>query len=302
MKSNGHSLDPVSHDVKHAEAMVDAILDAEVSPPTKVQDFKRSWGKNGKAFDFYKLVRWDEWWDEFATATLSNGRLKYKTAWSFAKAKGGKSTQKRELIYEMIGPSPENPKDKWRVPWLGDWQKRRANCFWALDDPAKVNGIKRALKERQDALDAALAIAPLSVQQLQRWVRLTEKIDEAFNGEPFLKQYSANHPQNVARFRAYMSMQKAAARQLEAASRLWLMAHGLNPSEPDKWLATAALAAGAGAAVGVRIGMGAGQPPNTISASPTESDLLLARSMRAKAQLFDLRLPEVIQGESKTKQ
>ena len=301
MKSNGNGYDPHGR-VLRAEAMVDAILDAEVEPPIKVdQNFKRSENKNGKAMDFYKSVRWDEWWDEFCTATLPNGRLKYKTAWSFAKAKVKKESQ-RQLIYEMIGPAPETPKEHWRVPWLGDWQKRRANGFWALDDPAKVAGIKKALKERQDALEAALAIAPLSVQQIQRWIRLTEKIDEAFNGEPFLKEFSANHPKNEARFKAYMQMHTAAARQLRAASEMYLSLHGLNPSEPDKWLATAALAAGAGAYMGAKAG--SNQLPISPLAGnlPSPSDIQLARAMRDKAQLYGTPLPDVIQPETKTKQ
>lgn len=302
MKSNGNSSEPKPVTI-HAEELIDAILDAEVSPPTKEQNYVQTKGRHLEpAYKFYQSIRWDEWWDEFATAIGSTGRLKYQTAWSFAKEKGKKVQKHKEWIYAMIGPKQENSNG---IPWLGDWQKRRANCFWALDDPEKIKGIKQAFKERRDALDAALAIAPLSVQQIQRWLRLAEKIDDAFGGEPFLKELSANHPKNEARFKAYMMMHKAASAQLERASKMWLMAHGLNPSNTDQWAQMAILASGAAAgAAGMAAFAGArsGAAQPGITEGPSHSDILLAQSIKDKARLYGLPLPDGLVDGPKSKQ
>jgi hypothetical protein len=91
---------------------------------------------------------------------------------------------------------------------LGDWQKRRADGFWAFDDPARMRSINQVIKERTYAQEAARALGPLTVKQIERWERLAAKIDEAFAGEPFLRDEEPTSPKNRLRFRTYVRMHK----------------------------------------------------------------------------------------------
>lgn len=301
MKSNGKS-DPTVID----SALVDDedILDEGVGAPTKpVQKFHCA--GTGEGYKYYKTIPWDEWWNEFSTGIDSQGHLKYKTVWSYIKAKV-KDSKKRQYLYEMIGPMPDPPTNL-RVPWLGDWQKRRASGFWALDDPRKMRQIQAAIKQKQDSLDAAKAVAPLTVQQMQRFTRLLEKVDEAFGGEPFLSSLPPDHPKNQARFQAYVGCMKAATGMQNRAIELWFKAHGLDPSQPEQWLQMALVAGGqigaaaalTGAKNSAQIAQAFQQQSSVQSLSDllpeglTKFDLKLAQYMREKAEMYDLKLPDI---------
>jgi hypothetical protein len=160
-------------------------------------------------------------------ATLANGALKYRTAWAFCKAKG-KNNWERELILEIIGSKPDavhgRNRNKRRAPWLGDWQKRRANGFWAFDDEAKMRSINQMIKERTNAQEAARALAPLTAKQIARWGRLAEKIDEALAGEPFLRNEALTSPRNRLRFKIYVRMHKQVFEQEIIAWECWMTA------------------------------------------------------------------------------
>lgn len=295
-----------------AAPVIDAIdvdvqdSEHEFIAPT-APDQKFAFSNTGKGYLLYKSIRWDEWWDEFSSAIETSGKLKHRTAWAFIKAKT-RNKQEREYLYEMIGPRPQpQPGVKTlRVPWLGDWQRRRASGFWSLSDPVKMRSLNRTIKERSDALEAARALAPISLQSLARYGRLIEKIDEAFGGSPFLPDKPPTHPDNKKRFKAYVKMLQQAEGLQKQAIELWLRSHGLDPSQPEQWLQMAVIAAsGAGAAAaltGAKHGI-AGMlsavgniAPTGQAALPdgmTATDLLIAKTMNEKSQLYNMPLAEV---------
>ena len=97
---------------------------AEVSKPgtqtsSQTQDF-RNIARGGKAYRFYKTILWAAWWTEFLDVT-QDGKLRYPTAWSLARAKG-RTDWERKLIYEIVGPEPK----------LAPGKKRRAPMAWGL--------------------------------------------------------------------------------------------------------------------------------------------------------------------------
>jgi hypothetical protein len=200
------------------------------------QDFNCK--RSGWTWQFYKSRNWAVLWDEFLTANRNNGHLKHRTAWQFCREKT-KSQKECELMFEMIGPRPIlEPGQRLRAPWLGDWQRLRANTFSNLSDPALLLSVKRAIKERANQLDALRALAPLSVRWMQRAERLAGKVQEAFAGEPFSQKWPPDHPKNIKRCRLYISLLKEAYHLHIKACEAWMRAHGINPDDPSQWAMT----------------------------------------------------------------
>src|SRR5439155_24616446 len=97
------------------------------------QDFNCK--RSGWTWEFYKNKNWAVLWDEFLTANRNNGHLQHKTAWQFCREQTT-VRKDRVLMFEMIGPKPIlEPGQRLRGPWLGDWQRLRANTFSNLSDP-----------------------------------------------------------------------------------------------------------------------------------------------------------------------
>src|SRR5206468_4333228 len=139
-------------------------------------------------------------------------------------------------MFEMIGPRPIlEPSQRLRAPWLGDWQKLRANTFSNLSDPALLLSVKRAIKERANQLDALRALAPLSVRWMQRAERLAGKVQEAFAGEPFSQRWAPDHPKNIKRCRLYISLLKEAYNLHIKACEAWMQSHGMSPDDTSQW-------------------------------------------------------------------
>ena len=179
---------------------------------TKRKRSRRS-ARTENAQRFFKSISWGEWWNEFATTTQENGKLRYPTAWSLARAKG-KTDCERKLIFEAIGPQPKPaPGSKLRVPWLGNWEQRRAQREWIQSDPATHRIFRRVLKERAESMDRIRRAAVLAtVQQIGRWQRAAEQIDLSFAGRPYLPNEPPHSARNRARSRAYFRMLKQAQR------------------------------------------------------------------------------------------
>jgi hypothetical protein len=296
MKSNGKNGHAAEEQASSVPGSVSSILEAEVGRPVsslKIQDFSKTGKHARKAYLWYKSKPWDDWWDEFSTAADANGRLKYKTAWSFCRVKAKKGWE-RELLWEMIGPQPPTVNNH-RAPWLGDWQRRRENGFWALD-PTKMEGVKAVVKERQDAMEAAKAIAPLMLPHMQRMHRLTLEIDAAFGGSPYLANYPPDHEKNKKRVREYLAVLKAAVDQEKELWEMWMKAHGLNPGDAGAWLMMASIVgqqagiAGAkGALAGQMIGM-----QQALQLSADQADIALVRDLRAKTEMYPgLTAPDI---------
>lgn len=279
----------------------DAILDAEVGGirfNAAIQDFKRvTKNHNGKAYKWYASKSWDEWWDEFNTATDKTGDLKYRTAWHFCKVKT-KNQWERDLLWEMIGPPPtEDERKRLRAPYLGDWQTRRENGFWAIA-PGKIESIKATIKERQDQIAKAESVAPLTIPHMQRWHRLSLQIDKAFGGNPYDPNYSPLHKKNRIRVREYIKLHKAAVQVERQLWETWMRIHGLNPNDANAWAIMAGMVSAAQlGAAGAVVGAQAQQQLDEYS----KLDLMLAKDWREKTEMYPGLTPPVavLEGEVK---
>lgn len=259
------------------------------------QDFKCLHA--GWTWNFYKKFDWRLLWDEFCTETLPDGRLKYRTAWAFCKAKT-RVTRERELMYEIIGPKPLLEKGEiLRAPWLGDWKKRRQNTFWSDEDPTKFAAIKRAFKERANKLEAMKAIGPMTIKWMERISGLADKLDESFGGSPINAKYPPDHPKNVNRMQFYLQWMQAIFLMEKKAWNAWLVSNGISPSSLATYAEMAANGQPIPAANGLQAGNGQMlQLPDGL----TVDHILAAHTMKKKAEMFGMDLGseyQTIEGE-----
>lgn len=245
--------------------------------------------RNGWTWRFYQKFDWRILWDEFCTETLPDGRLKYRTAWMFCKAKT-RVSRERTLMYEIIGPKPILEKgQKLRAPWLGDWLKRRKNTFWSDEDPTKFLAVKKAFKERTNKLEAMKAIGPLTIKWMERIGRLADKIDEAFAGNPLDPKYPPTHPKNVSRIKFYKEWMRDVFTMEKKAWNAWLVSNGISPSSLATYAEMAARDSGAPVQ---------GQP--LLPEGLTIDHILAAHTMKKKAEMFGMELGQeyqTIEGE-----
>ena len=175
MATEAKSLDP-----DRLTAEIERELDLVQESPTKPLDRFSHYKHGGRTYEFYKSIRWPEYWDEFNTALdPKTNQRKYKTVNQFIQAKCKQEWQ-RELMWEMIGPEPKllGNKQQLRVPYLGDWEKRRNNGFWCFEDHGKVRMVQEAIREKQEGLQATRALAPLLASRMARWKKIAEVIDQ----------------------------------------------------------------------------------------------------------------------------
>jgi len=66
---------------------------------------------------------------------------------------------------------------------------------------------------------------------MQSAVRLSEKIDEAFGGEPFDRRWPPDHRKNIKRFRMFMSIQMETFDLYDRAHKAYLWASRVAPGE-----------------------------------------------------------------------
>lgn len=274
----------------------DAALD-----PAPISPRPYKYTSSGKAYNYYQSLngKWSMWWDEFATALDERGRLKHKTIWAFIKIKV-KDPVKRGILYDMLGPEPDKDKTL-KAPWLGDWQQRREQGFWIFNK-SKLSALKDAYHQKKEALEAARAIAPITVRDIARFDAISSMIDTAFGGMPIDPNEAPDSPRNIKRLRLYLGMQKKVLDIKSDCFGEYYKAFGLNPTQPEQWLnirAMDALSLPAGQQSGVIDGQIAGQVDvdgHTMRSVPLPDgvsldDLLLAKALRDKAKMYKMKLP-----------
>jgi hypothetical protein len=232
MNSSNNKKDEVP-ELLEDEKELDAIIDADFSVPIKPKWVGTHTTKT-KGYRFYLEVRpkLREWWDEFNTAQNDRGGCKYRTAFSFARAKG-RNDWERQLIWEMIGTRPAvGDKTALRVPWLGDWQLRRANGFWAPENPKKLQALAKAVKEKLQQWEAVRCLAPALVLDWARAERMFEKLEGYYQGEFMNPDTDPDSDENQARANRYLTL---AGRILEYKIKVWdqwMAVHGVDPRNP----------------------------------------------------------------------
>lgn len=283
--------------------------------------------RSSKGWKFYLEVKDDlpEWWHEFNGLSKSNSlRVKYKTIEQFAKKK---LSNKQERIYFiwMTGPrriwdeeaisddSKHRKKKRHVVPWIGDWKRRRRNGYFETENKEQIKGLTRAIKENVDSAQAIRSTAPFIVNEMMRWIRLHEKIDDLFDGKPFYDNEPPDSKGNIKRYSMYTRMHEEVEKKLSYSLRNWMRIHGVNPNNPHEMadMATLAQLAGTSAALGavggLTAGMGFNQIPNQ-NGQPSGNNLLtvgdnrvlispdtlmLAQHLTRHSELFKKPLPPI---------
>lgn len=253
----------------------------------------------GQGWKYYLSIKYKlpEWWEEFNGKMSKNASPLYKTIWQFIKTKT-KNKQQQEWLYKMFGPAP-HPDEKMDVPWLGDWIKRRKNGYWNTEDGYEYRRLAKVIKNNIEATEAVRGAAPFILQDIVRFNKLQSKIEEAFNGQPFLDNSSGLSHSNKARFRTFLKMMSAVTLQKNKAIHEWMRIHGIDPYQPHQMHDMAMLAqlSGQVGAAGALTGYMAGQNNHSIPTSTdplTKDVLMLASAWTQKGKEFNKKLPDVV--------
>ena len=109
----------------------------------------------------------------------------------------------------------------------------RLDALEALIGETKLterNSVKHQIDDGTDKDRQALA--ELAFRWILRAARLAGKIDEAFAGEPFSREWPAHHPKNVKRFNLYVKLLMKALNLEVMASDFWVQLHDTDPVKP----------------------------------------------------------------------
>jgi len=106
------------------------------------------------------------------------------------------------------------------------------------DQPSKFDEftdrvLREAIENKVGGLDGLLAARITLVKLFGRIERMQQKIDEAFGGQPFLRELSPTCPANRRRFNTFSREHEKAAQLLGYAVELWSLACGLK--REDDW-------------------------------------------------------------------
>lgn len=222
----------------------DWIDELEEDPvlPDKTSDKEHT---KSDGWKFYLRVKdqLPDWWEEFNGTDVSKKhgiKRKYRDVKHLAKAKLKDRTSRQYLIW-MIGPKSvwkeearaENS-SKYMVPWLGDWYQRRRNGAWLDGNKPVIKQLRKAIKEQLDSNKSIKAAAPFIVQMLLRKVKLQEKIDEMFAGEPFYSDERPDSKNNKQRFHYYLSLCNEVDKSITKCIHEWMRLNGVNPKNPHE--------------------------------------------------------------------
>ena len=273
----------------------------DVDPPINpVKQYKGS--RKGAAYAYYQDVapKLREWWDEFNTQLNDDGKLKYRTIIGFAREKGKTSTEK-QLLLEMLGPQPQ-VKDgrQLRVPWLGDWQKRRDNGFWAPKQSAEMKELAVTMRRKMVGWDAIQATGPYLAMGMATIEKFKQQVHDAFGGMAFDVNQSPLSEPNQERYRVYTGwIWDLELKRIRLLTEYW-RANGMDVDGKISTVHIQALAAQIGSPVGLAEGgqtaIGDGQ---TLPREQLET-LKLARMLQAHAGNYNLKSPIEAMEEDKT--
>ena len=256
--------------------------------------------KRSSYYSFYLEIKTQlqDWWDEFNTRLDSNGRLYYRTLVKFAKEKG-KTRTEQELILEMIGPRPElSPGRKMlRVPWLGDWQKRRDNGFWAPKQRSHFHELAKTLREKVAGWEKIQAAAPLLLVEWAKLEREEEELMELFGGRQFDLEQSPTGDVNRKRFETYWAYKSKILERKYEVFHEFMKANGVNPDNPVQMFQVNAMAAQFNSPGGIMDeGMAVLDDPafNTGLQKEGVEILKVAKSLALHARTYNLPLPKTL--------
>ena len=170
---------------KLAEAPTGEAITEAMEPLAPEKQFRYRF-RSGRDRQYFKSIPWPAWCDEFNSAIDKNGRRRHRTAWGFICAKT-KIHWQRTILWEMIGPEPVTAGENefLRVPYLGNWEQRRKDGFYAFEDLTKAKAVQEALKHRHESHEATIVLAPLLAKRMAFWYQVRDQITEGYAGKIF---------------------------------------------------------------------------------------------------------------------
>src|SRR5205809_7388354 len=106
------------------------------------------------------------------------------------------------------GQTTSGENEFFRLPYLGNWEQRRRNGFYAFEDLTKAKAVQQALKHRHELHEATRALAPLIAKRMAFWYQVRDQITEGYAGKIFEDNKSVTDAQQKKRVDVFLEWQR----------------------------------------------------------------------------------------------
>lgn len=176
------------------------------------------------------------------------------------------------------------------MPYLGNWEQRRKNGFYAFEDPTKAKAVQEAVKHRLELHEASRALAPLLAKRMAFWYQVRDQITEGYAGKIFEDNKPVTDAEQKKRVDAFLEWQRGVEGTILRLEKQWMRIHGVDPRDPgQQWITTAALGGKVGAMSGPLLILNGEELP--LPEDITYDAILFAHHLRSHAETFGLPLP-----------
>jgi len=138
-------------------------------------------------------------------------------------------------------------------------------------------------------VDAVRSAAPFLITELARCTRISEEIDKVFAGQPLDPNKPPHCHENMARFKAYQTMQFSLTRMKLELINQWMTIHGVNHKDPVQVFQLNTISQNVSS-------QGVGRSRNDLPWREMEL-LKLARALQAHEENFGLPVPKELLGD-----
>jgi hypothetical protein len=174
-----------------------------------------------KLQEYYDSLDLMSWYESFTTDINENGTLKYKTVWSFIKAKT-KEKWKQQFLWYILGPLGQSEEYKKFTQY--QWEEKRNKGFWYSSE--KVEQLKLEVKKQGNALASMRELGSVNLAFISRITSLAEEIDREYSGRIFLSNLSAK--ENNMRARSYTMLIDQLFGMVEKAQIMYGRSQGMD--------------------------------------------------------------------------
>lgn len=244
---------------------------------------------NSKLASYDSSLDYQSMWESFCNSTNKNGTQKYKTVWSFIKAKT-KTDWQQKFLWWRIGPKADEINAAYKDFSQYDWEAKRERGFWHSD--TNIVQLKNEIANKNNALSKIAQVGQLNLDMMSQLKNVIDQLNREYGNQLFLPELDVK--ENALRLKLFLATHREVAELLQMYQLTFAKTQGIDIQNLSDFLAMfqggMANAAGNNAAANA-LGFGSGKQ---IDAESEDSAAMrqIASMMIKKAAKQGLPLPD----------